>query len=291
MQIKISLILLILLVFIVACDNTPKEKEISSSPPTAKVEFTNTPSPETNTNLDLEELSEPQLELSVWKKDVNGKPVKTSPTQAFRSGDAIKVTVKANRDGYFYLLLDGSSGSKKSLYPDSRINGGINKIKADKEISIPASGWFVFDNKPGVETIYAVFTIKPEPELFKKLELITNIRKPSQKTNNSSSNKDEIASENTSISTGNNADSTNNDIQADNTNTNNNNATSNAELENEVLEQLQKTAKDINFIPDSQLVANKESNGSNVTNKKAKVKLVSENKQNQIVNILKLYHK
>ena len=91
--------------------------------------------------------------------------------------------------------------------------------------------------------------------------------------------------------TSNNVDNTNNEIQADNTNTNNNNATSNSEWENEVLEQLQKTAKDINFIPDSQLVDNKESDDNKITNKKAKVKLVSENKQNQIVNILKLYHK
>ena len=309
MQIKFYLTLL-LLVFIVACDSTPKEKEVNSKLPTAKVELANTPVPETNANLDLEE-SSPQLELSIWKKDANGKPIKTSPTQAFRSGDSIRVTVKTNKEGYLYLLLNGSTGSKKALYPDARINGGTNKIKADKEVTIPANGWFVFDKKPGVETVYALFALKPELKLFQQIELITNLRKYNQVGGNNSLNQaNASANASTGINTSTEANNSINDTatgnivnQTDNTNNTNNtnNTTTNTELENEVLEQLQERAKDIDYVPDSQLIANKDSNhnsnsnstSTSITNtsNSVKVKPTAINRQDSIVSILKLYHK
>ena len=44
--------------------------------------------------------------------------------RVFKSGERIRFAFKTNKEGYIYLLLIGSSGRGRSLFPDPRINRG-----------------------------------------------------------------------------------------------------------------------------------------------------------------------
>jgi hypothetical protein len=83
----------------------------------------------------------------------------------FRSGDRIQVAVETNEDGYLYIIARGSSGAWKPLFPSEDVSGGSNFIKAGKVATIPSGYVFTFDEQPGEEQLFVVFSRQPEPSL------------------------------------------------------------------------------------------------------------------------------
>ncbi len=109
------------------------------------------------------------LGVSVYQSRGDAAVEKVPANRTFRSGDRIRFGVLASHDGRLVLVHKGSSGSMAPIYPDQRIAEGSNTISGGAEIVIPEKGWFVFDDKPGTETVYAVFSIG-EDALLKKVE-------------------------------------------------------------------------------------------------------------------------
>lgn len=94
--------------------------------------------------------------------DGNKKEVPT--TKAFQSGDRINVRVEVNEFGYLYILARGSSGKWSPLFPSPQISGGDNRVGPNQAYTIPAGFVFKFDDQPGEERIFIVFSRKPEPD-------------------------------------------------------------------------------------------------------------------------------
>jgi len=94
--------------------------------------------------------------------DGNKKEVPT--TKAFKSGDRINVRVEVNDFGYLYILARGSSGKWSPLFPSPQISGGDNRVGPNQAYTIPAGFVFKFDEQPGEERIFIVFSRKPEPD-------------------------------------------------------------------------------------------------------------------------------
>lgn len=86
---------------------------------------------------------------------------------AFKSGDSFRLVFQSNVEGYIYLLHRGSSGNGRFLFPDSRIDAGSNHVAAYGEQTVPAQGWFTFDENVGTEIVHMIVTEQPMPELLR----------------------------------------------------------------------------------------------------------------------------
>ncbi len=107
--------------------------------------------------------------------DGNKKEVPTS--KAFKSGDRINVRVEVNDFGYLYILSRGSSGKWSPLFPSLQIAGGDNRVGPNQAYTIPAGFVFKFDDNPGQEQIFVVFSRKPEPDFDSLIYKVSPDRK------------------------------------------------------------------------------------------------------------------
>jgi hypothetical protein len=115
------------------------------------------------------------LRYSVLKREENGKFVEVDPDATFRSGDRIRLHVDTNTPGYLYVVMQGSSGNWRLLFPSSEVEGGSNRIEKGTAQQIPAgdTGQFVFDQQSGTEKLFLVLSRKPEGDLDKLIYSIT----------------------------------------------------------------------------------------------------------------------
>lgn len=107
-----------------------------------------------------------KLSISYWIELMrDGKRFRCNNKTGFRSGDEIRLHVRANVDGYAYILLKaGSSGKHAVLFPDEQ-TGRYNRIAALRDMALPTKSWLRFDNNPGQERVSIVFSRKPiEPK-------------------------------------------------------------------------------------------------------------------------------
>jgi hypothetical protein len=109
------------------------------------------------------------LRYAVLKRDANGQYNEIDPDTNFRSGDRIRLKVDANTSGYLYVVMRGSSGTWKLLFPSAEIAGGSNLVRKGESRQIPSGerGQFVFDEQAGNEKLFIVLTRQPEPDLDK----------------------------------------------------------------------------------------------------------------------------
>lgn len=113
------------------------------------------------------------------KKEVPG-------TTEFKSGDSINVRVEVNDFGYLYIFARGSSGKWTPLFPSPSVANGDNRVGPNQPYLMPTGYVFKFDNNPGTERIFVVFSRKPEPDfdgLIYKVapERPTGVTKPESK--------------------------------------------------------------------------------------------------------------
>ncbi len=96
----------------------------------------------------------------------------------FHSGDRIRVAVESNSEGYLYIVIKGTSGSWKVLFPSTEIDGGSNQVTGGRQYLIPPPpGRFAFDQQAGEERLFIVLSRNPEPSLE---QLIYSLGKPAQ---------------------------------------------------------------------------------------------------------------
>jgi len=109
------------------------------------------------------------LRYAVLKRDAGGQYNEVDPETSFRSGDRIRLHVDANTTGYLYVVMQGSSGTWKLLFPSAEVAGGSNLVRKGESRQIPSGdkGQFVFDEQAGNEKLFIVLTRQPEPDLDK----------------------------------------------------------------------------------------------------------------------------
>ena len=96
-----------------------------------------------------------------------GRLSAVEPDRTFRAGDRIKLQVEFNDAGFLYIIHRGSSGIWKLLFPSPEIAGGDNRVERGKAYEIPSGYVFTFDEQPGEEKIFLVFSRQPEADLEK----------------------------------------------------------------------------------------------------------------------------
>jgi len=109
------------------------------------------------------------LRYAVLKRDAGGQYNEVDPDTSFHSGDRIRLKVDANTSGYLYVVMRGSSGTWKLLFPSAEVAGGSNHVSKGESRQIPSGerGQFVFDEQAGNEKLFLVLTRQPEPDLDK----------------------------------------------------------------------------------------------------------------------------
>jgi hypothetical protein len=115
------------------------------------------------------------LRYSVMKLDASGKFGEVDQDATFHSGDRIRLTVDTNTSGYLYVVMQGSSGSWRLLFPSADVDGGNNRIEKGSTQQIPSGekGRFVFDEQSGTEKLFLVLARRPETDLDKLIYSIT----------------------------------------------------------------------------------------------------------------------
>lgn len=84
----------------------------------------------------------------------------------FHAGDRIRFSVQTNDTAYLYIVMRGSSGTWKVLFPTNEIGGGSNLVEGGRTYLFPPPpGRFAFDEQRGEEKLCLVVTRQPEASL------------------------------------------------------------------------------------------------------------------------------
>ena len=103
------------------------------------------------------------LGYTLYMRDSNGDAIRVDPAREFSEGDRIRVLLEANTDGYLYIFHTEDGNAPQMLFPDAKLDGGRNDIRAHVPYQVPGAlvGWFKFDDRPAVERLYVVVSRAP----------------------------------------------------------------------------------------------------------------------------------
>jgi hypothetical protein len=117
------------------------------------------------------------LRYSILKRE-GADSVEAAADSVFRSGDRIRLRVEVSGSGYLYIIHRGSSGVWKPLFPAAETAGGDNRVERGRTYEIPAGYVFTFDEQPGEEKLFIVFSRQPEANLDELIYSLTSGQKP-----------------------------------------------------------------------------------------------------------------
>lgn len=88
----------------------------------------------------------------------------------FEANYRIRLNVRSDQPGYFYVLNEGPPDAAKELqyiavFPSPTANRGSEVLAAEQPIRIPEQSWLRFDEEQGVEKLWLVFAEQPVAEL------------------------------------------------------------------------------------------------------------------------------
>ena len=108
------------------------------------------------------------LGLTLFMRDSNGMAIRTDPAREFRKGDHVRFLIETSADGYLYVFNTTDGGKPVMLYPDPELDEAGNYFQAHVPFEIPSAlaaeerlRWLTFDEHPGAEKLYFVFTREP----------------------------------------------------------------------------------------------------------------------------------
>jgi hypothetical protein len=123
------------------------------------------------------------LGLTLFMRDSNGLAVRTDPAHEFHKGDHVRFLIETNADGYLYVFNTTDGGQPVMVYPAVDLDEAGNYFQAHVPFEIPSSvaaeerlRWLTFDQHPGAEKLYFVFTREPLPAAPIEDDLITYCR-------------------------------------------------------------------------------------------------------------------
>jgi hypothetical protein len=91
-----------------------------------------------------------------------------SESDTFLDGDRFRLAVSPREGGYIYVVCLTARGNIQLLYPYQE--DGDNFVERKQALSLPANGWFRFDEDPGMEHVYVI----ESPERLRDLEEAVN---------------------------------------------------------------------------------------------------------------------
>lgn len=106
------------------------------------------------------------LGYTLFKKTVDGLPVRVNAAREFRKDEGVRFMIESNATGYLYIFHTDNDESPKMIFPDPRLKGGANQIKAHVPYEVPSreepgDWWMFFDERPGTERFYLMVTREP----------------------------------------------------------------------------------------------------------------------------------
>ena len=93
------------------------------------------------------------MRYSLLKRTPEGQSVEVDSDTVFHSGDRLRLRIVSNARGYLYVLMQGSSGTRRVLFPALEIVGGNNLIERNRAYQIPPGddSQFRFDQAGDLE--------------------------------------------------------------------------------------------------------------------------------------------
>jgi hypothetical protein len=95
----------------------------------------------------------------------DGSWADVDPASTFHSGDKVRFGFQSNVAGYLYVLVKGSTGQWRQIFPDARIDNGSNTVRPFEDYLVPAQGSFTFDANPGEEQLFVYLSTTALTEL------------------------------------------------------------------------------------------------------------------------------
>jgi hypothetical protein len=94
------------------------------------------------------------------EKDADpARPISISPEATLRTGDKIKMYLKAAHKCFFYLFYHNPDGQLRLIYPDSLPSEGL---ASGTQLTVPQGDqWFELDEQTGTETFHVL--VSPTP--------------------------------------------------------------------------------------------------------------------------------
>jgi hypothetical protein len=106
------------------------------------------------------------LRYSFLRKGAGDEYDEVNADSVFHAGDRIRFSVQTNDTAYLYIVMRGSSGTWKVLFPTNEIGGGSNLVEGGRSyVFPPPPGRFAFDEQKGEEKLCLVVTRRPEESL------------------------------------------------------------------------------------------------------------------------------
>lgn len=118
------------------------------------------------------------LRYSLLKYVGDNEFVEVDPEITFRSGEKIRLRVQSNDDAYLYVVMQGSSGAWRVMFPAEEFGEGSNRVLAGRVYDIPGRTRLVFDEQPGVEKLFVILTRQPETQMDKLIYDLENGKGP-----------------------------------------------------------------------------------------------------------------
>ena len=104
------------------------------------------------------------LRYTILKRS-GGEMVEVATDTVFHAEDRIQFAVETNGPGYLYIISQGSSGTWKPMFPSAEVESGSNRVEGFRSYTMPPKSRLVFDEQPGTEKIFIVFSRQPEQSL------------------------------------------------------------------------------------------------------------------------------
>lgn len=107
------------------------------------------------------------IQYRLIKRTEGGGFGDTSPSTVFFTGDQVKIGITPNQDGYLYIIHNTQGRDGQLVFPDSRINNGLNFVTKDTEYVVPGSCprfqnprdcWYQMDDVVGREEFTLIFS-------------------------------------------------------------------------------------------------------------------------------------
>ncbi len=113
------------------------------------------------------------LGFTLLKRGPREAAVRVNARRAFREGDAVRFMIESNITGYLYVFHVENDGPAKMLFPDARLQGGHNFVKAHVPREVPSSReedpefrWFHFNQAVAIERFYLFVTRERLPDIL-----------------------------------------------------------------------------------------------------------------------------
>lgn len=118
-------------------------------------------------------VSERALSYSILLKKKEYPPdkeVRLPGEVIFSAGDRVRLLVRSEQSGSFYLLNErpaepGSLPRFNILFPTPTTNNGLAVLAANQTLQIPERSWLFFDGEEGSEKVWLIWSKDPVPQL------------------------------------------------------------------------------------------------------------------------------